>query len=139
MDIANDGNYSLKNPRFGQYEGVTYRGRDREALENEVVQKRGIVTHWPREALHVWNLVYAMLGNMGYVQASSLSGGKCLHSGDALGEVLTALEESEERAGQLAATVDLLRAQLAETDPATVAALREELEVYKVVFGELAE
>lgn len=137
MDIANDGKYTLENPRFGRYEGVTYRGRDREALDDEVVQKRGLIGHWPREALHVWNLVYAMLGAMGYVNRSGNTVTECLHDGEAMGEVLTALEESEERAGQLAATVDTLRAQLAQTDPATVQALREELEIYKVVYGEL--
>lgn len=139
MDIANDGQYSLQNPRFGAYEGVTYRGRDKEALDNEVMQKRGAVKHWPREALHVWNLVYAMLEAMGYVSRSGNSRLQTLHSGDAMDEVLTALEESEERAGQLSATVDTLRKQLADTDPLTVAALREELDLYKLVFGELPQ
>jgi len=109
MDIANDGQYSLQNPRFGSYEAVTYRGRDADALDNAVPLKRATLTHWPREALHVWNLVYALLGAMGYVNRSGNSAGHCLASGDALEEILTALEESEERAGQLAAEVAAYR------------------------------
>lgn len=66
MDIANDGDETLQNPRFGSYVGVSYRGRDREALEARVVSKRGAVPHWPREACHVWNLVARMLESMGY-------------------------------------------------------------------------
>lgn len=139
MHIANDGEYTLKNPRFGSYEFTTFRGRDREALDDEVIQKRGKVTHWPREALHVWNLVAAGLAAMGYVNKSANTVMECNHSGEGLQEVLTALEDSEERAGKLAETVDTLRAQLADTHPATVQALREELELYKVVFGELPQ
>lgn len=110
MHIANDGEYTLQNPRFGRYEGVTFRGRDRETLDNEVPQKRGTVGHWPREALHVWNLVAAMLQAMGYVAQSGNTTLRCEASGDALDEVLLALEDSEERAGQLAAEVDAYRA-----------------------------
>lgn len=66
MDIANDGEASLENPRFGTYTGEAYRGRDREALEKRSVSKRGVVRNWPREAFHVWNLVARMLESMGY-------------------------------------------------------------------------
>jgi hypothetical protein len=109
MHIANDGEYSQTNPRFGRYDGVTFRGRDREALDNEVPQKRGAVDHWPREALHVWNLVAAMLRAMGYVDQSGNTVLSCQHGGDALNEVLLAPEDSEEHAGQLAAQLDAYR------------------------------
>lgn len=66
MDIANDGEETLSNPRFGSYVGTTYVGRDRDALLKRQVSKRGRVGHWPREAYHVWNLVARMLEAMGY-------------------------------------------------------------------------
>lgn len=110
MHIANDGEYTLTNPRFGRYDGVTFRGRDREALDDEVTQKRGTVDHWPREAFHVWNLVAAMLSAMGYVNTSANTRLTSTHGGDGMDEVLTALEESEERAGQLASELDVYRA-----------------------------
>jgi hypothetical protein len=66
MDIANDGQTTLLDQSFGTYNGRAYRGRDREALARQVVQRTGRVAHWPREAVHVWCLVAAMLKAMGY-------------------------------------------------------------------------
>lgn len=66
MDIANDGETTARSSALGSYDGRTYRGRSREALGQLVVSPRGRVADWPREALHVWNLVAAMLGAMGY-------------------------------------------------------------------------
>lgn len=68
MDIANDGKASSDNFRQGTYDGVTYIGRDRERLDKCTVSKRGRLEKWPRLQLHVWNMVYAMLHNMGYTQ-----------------------------------------------------------------------
>lgn len=68
MDIANDGKASVKNFRNGTYDGVTYIGRDADRLSKGTVSKRGRLENWPRMQLHVWNMVYAMLHNMGYTQ-----------------------------------------------------------------------
>lgn len=68
MEIANDGETTAANRKLGSYMGVTYRGRDRAALDKRVVSHRGVVANWPREAFHVWNLVARMLEVMGYEQ-----------------------------------------------------------------------
>lgn len=52
--------------RRGNYSGETFRGRSKEALDRRTVSKLGSVTNWPRLDQHVWNLVAAMLDNMGY-------------------------------------------------------------------------
>lgn len=66
MDIANSGETS--HIARGHYDGVTYIGRDRERLDKLTPSKRGHVENWERERFHVWNLVYAMLAQMGYTQ-----------------------------------------------------------------------
>lgn len=115
MDICNEGNETTWNPRFGSYLGTTYRGRDREALDLQTPAKVAGVAHWPRDALHVWNLVATMLEAMGYIRGTPTT--KLVRAGDeVLDEVLSALEDSEERASKLAA----------------------ELEIYRLVYGELA-
>lgn len=66
MRIANDGETTAANGKLGTYVGETLRGRSAASLERGVVQRRGKVRDWPRDALHVWNLVARMLGAMGY-------------------------------------------------------------------------
>lgn len=68
MDIANDGIASNRNFRYGDYEGQTYRGRDKSALDKGTISKQGSLKNFPRLQLHVWNMVYAMLHSMGYTQ-----------------------------------------------------------------------
>lgn len=48
------------------YDGVTFRGRDRAALDRQVPQHRGKLDRYPSQALHLWNLVADMLKDMGY-------------------------------------------------------------------------
>ena len=63
------------------YEAVTFRGRDRAALDRETVQRSCRVENagddaerscrienYPRLAVHVWNLVARALDKMGYGQ-----------------------------------------------------------------------
>lgn len=80
MVIGNDGQQSLENPRFGTYEATTYRGRDTAALDRGVPSKRAAVANWPREDLHVWNLVSWFLTHMGYTK----TGGKTEPAGPAV-------------------------------------------------------
>ena len=40
------------------------------ALDSGVVQRRGRVTGYPRQSLHIWHLVARMLVSMGYARAS---------------------------------------------------------------------
>lgn len=68
MVITNDGEQSLDDPRRGTYEATTYRGRDTAALDKGVPMKRASVGNWPRNDLHVWNLVHWFLTRMGYTQ-----------------------------------------------------------------------
>lgn len=68
MDIYNDGEQSLDNPRRGTYVATTFRGRSSEALDRGIPQKRAEVANWPRQDLHVWNLVRWCLQAMGYTQ-----------------------------------------------------------------------
>ncbi|EDX79105.1 hypothetical protein BBAL3_262 [Brevundimonas sp. BAL3] len=68
MHIANDGLTTVTNPRLGDYSGQTFVGRDSEALSKGRVSKRGEVRRWRRHDFHIWNLVAAMLDDMGYRQ-----------------------------------------------------------------------
>lgn len=79
MDIANDGRLSRENPHLGAYTGVTYRGRTKAALDQGLTIRRAEVTNWPRERLHIWNLVHWMLQHMGYSMTAPKVGGE--HSG----------------------------------------------------------
>ena len=63
MEIANDGNGSKAR---GNYDGRTLIGRCRAALDLRRMLKAGRVENYPRERLHVWNLVARMLSTMGY-------------------------------------------------------------------------
>ena len=55
---------------LGHYMAATWRGRDRAALDASVRggshQRRAEVRDWPRQRLHVWNLVAEALSAMGY-------------------------------------------------------------------------
>jgi hypothetical protein len=78
MVIANDGTEA--DPKYGNYEVATLRGRSRAALEkalarwvraednarNAMAVQHGRVVGYPRLRKHVWNLVAAALGQMGY-------------------------------------------------------------------------
>lgn len=66
MHIANDGRASVENPRRGSYDGQTFVGRSAQALDRLQVSRRGRVEDFPRQDLHIWNLVAAMLKRMGY-------------------------------------------------------------------------
>lgn len=63
MVIANKGSGTAAH---GDYLAIVYRGRSKEALDRAVQQKRTEVDHYPRQALHVWNLVARALARMGY-------------------------------------------------------------------------
>lgn len=63
MMIANKGSGTLTH---GDYSAVVYRGRSKQALDRQVEQKRGEIDHFPRQSLHVWNLVARALARMGY-------------------------------------------------------------------------
>ena len=65
MKIINDG--SSKNANFGNYLFQTFKGRSTEQLDKEQEIKHTAVEHWPRQRLHVWNLVCKGLRQMGYV------------------------------------------------------------------------
>lgn len=68
--IANDGDATSDNPRRGTYMCWSFRGRNKEALDKAFKTKSvvhsGVVTDFPRTALHVWNLVARCLTAMGY-------------------------------------------------------------------------
>jgi hypothetical protein len=63
MQISNDGTGS---DTHGSYDGVTFRGRSKDALDKGTASKRGRVANFPRRSAHVWNLVARMLKTMGY-------------------------------------------------------------------------
>jgi hypothetical protein len=64
MHISNCGTNA--NPRRGDYEGVTFIGRKSAVLDRLAVSKRGELKDFPRQQLHVWNMVARMLAAMGY-------------------------------------------------------------------------
>lgn len=68
MEIANDGSSggSLRN-----YIGRTLRGRSTAQLNSRQMQRQGAIKGWPSERVHVWNLVAAMLTQMGYGASAS--------------------------------------------------------------------
>ncbi len=65
MKICNDGLSSNNN--FGDYIAQTFIGRSTDQLEKERESKHTTIVHWPRNRLHVWNLVCKALRQMGYV------------------------------------------------------------------------
>ncbi len=70
MFISNDETVTLQNPNLGNYNGVTFIGRSAEALDKQTPSKRARVENWRRNDFHVWNLVRAMLENMGYTKGA---------------------------------------------------------------------
>ncbi len=63
MHIANTGTGTAAR---GSYFGQTFRGRSAPALSKLIEAKQGHVENFPRQQLHVWNLVSRMLLTMGY-------------------------------------------------------------------------
>lgn len=63
MECANDGTGTSAR---GSYDGKVLMGRCRAALNMGRVLKLGRVENYPRERLHIWNLVARMLSQMGY-------------------------------------------------------------------------
>lgn len=62
MHISNIGGTE----QHGDYIGLVYRGRDKKALDQKVVNKSSHVLGYSRLNLHVWNLVARMLNKMEY-------------------------------------------------------------------------
>lgn len=73
MCIANRG---TKTPHRGDYDVVTFRGRDRQTLDRASVQRRGAVLGWPRLRVHVWSLVAEALAAMGYSRMPQAGSGR---------------------------------------------------------------
>ena len=63
MHIVNSGDGSQT---LGNYTGQTFAGRNSTALDRRVNVRSAGVDGYPRERLHVWNLVGRMLAAMGY-------------------------------------------------------------------------
>jgi hypothetical protein len=63
MEIANTGHGTLAR---GDYRGRTLKGRSSAALSRGAVSHEGEVLNYPRQQLHVWNLVARMLAAMRY-------------------------------------------------------------------------
>lgn len=61
--ITNDGTGTAD---VGHYDVSALRGRSKVQLDRGQVQRRGRVESWPRQRLHVWNLVAAALAAVGY-------------------------------------------------------------------------
>lgn len=61
--IVNDGTGTAERRN---YDLATLRGRSTQDLNKSVPQRKGKLTGWPSERLHVWNLVAAMLTKLGY-------------------------------------------------------------------------
>lgn len=62
MHISNIGGTETR----GDYHGETFIGRSSADLDRERVSKRAELMNWPRKQKHIWNMVQAMLTNMGY-------------------------------------------------------------------------
>lgn len=63
MEICNDGTSAGARRN---YNARTLRGRSTEALNRRHTQRSTTMTDWPSEAVHVWNMVSALLTKMGY-------------------------------------------------------------------------
>lgn len=63
MHICNDG--TSVGPHHN-YTAEAFRGRSCAALDRLDVQRKGELRNWPSASLHVWNLVHAVLGRLGY-------------------------------------------------------------------------
>lgn len=63
MEIIDDGSGTEVR---GNYNCHTLKGRSKEDLDRRQVQRAGQIKAWPRQRLHVWNLVAAALERMVY-------------------------------------------------------------------------
>ena len=80
MHLANDaGQVTAKR---ADYDGKTFVGRSTEGLYRGEVSHTGRVENWPRLDLHIWNLVQAMLTDMGYTKGPRLKAEPQLALGD---------------------------------------------------------
>lgn len=59
--------------RRGDYDCLTLRGRSKELLDRGTAQRRGSVKGYPRQAIHVWNLVAEALIAMRYGRTTGFS------------------------------------------------------------------
>jgi hypothetical protein len=50
------------------YQAISFRGRSTKQLNKETVIKHTELKEWPSKQLHVWNLVRAVLTNLGYTE-----------------------------------------------------------------------
>lgn len=62
-EICNDGDGTLEK---GNYTCRALRGRSTEDLDQRRIQRYGEVRDYPRQKIHVWNLVARALMAMGY-------------------------------------------------------------------------
>ena len=65
MHIANDGTGI---GRLGHYDVKSLRGNTEKQLNKRTPQRQARVLNYPREELHVWNLVARALERLGYGQ-----------------------------------------------------------------------
>jgi hypothetical protein len=63
MLICNDGSGDAAT---GNYVATVLRGRTKAQLDRRILQRSCGIAGYPRQALHVWNLVARALGKMGY-------------------------------------------------------------------------
>lgn len=68
MHICNESHLcGQEDPKnYGSYGVYAMRGRDKAALDKNVVQRQGKFGQYPRLRLHVWNLVLCALVAAGY-------------------------------------------------------------------------
>lgn len=71
MEICNDG--TSDNPRRGNYQAWTKRGRSKEALDTGAKHRLARLVNWPRLDKHVWYMVGTILMKMGYVSPEHAS------------------------------------------------------------------
>jgi hypothetical protein len=64
MHICNKGD--TPDPNVGNYDVSTLRGRNKNTLDKNTVQRQGEVIGHPRLRSHVWNLVQKALAAMKY-------------------------------------------------------------------------
>lgn len=65
MHIINNG---AGDNSIGHYDGITFRGRSKKQLDKLTAMHTARVFNWPRQRLHVWNLVAKMLKELGYTK-----------------------------------------------------------------------
>lgn len=68
MRIVNDESGTLTKRN---YSGTSFRGRSKDDLDKKTIMKQGQLHNWPSAQFHVWNLVRAMLTQLGYTNGQS--------------------------------------------------------------------